>query len=66
MSERIDVIIERWTNLDKSTDYRWSVWRGGTRDEMGGPHPSAEASERDAVAFCRKNLKREPDRVERL
>ena len=66
MSDRIEVIVERWTNPDKSTDYRWSIWRAGTRVQMGGPHASAEASERDAVAFCRKNFQRAPDRIERL
>jgi len=66
MADRIEVIVERWTNLDKSTDYRWSVWRGGTRVEMGGPHPSAEASEDAAVEYCRKSFKRAPDRIERL
>ena len=66
MGDRIEVIVERWTNPDKSTDYRWSIWRAGARVQMGGPHPSAEASENDAVAFCRKNFQRAPDRIERL
>jgi len=66
MADRIEVIVERWTNLNKSTDYRWSVWRGGTRVEMGGPHASAEASEREAVEYCTRELKRAPDRIERL
>jgi hypothetical protein len=66
MGDRLEVIVERWTNQDKSTAYRWSIWRGGTRVQMGGPHPSAEASERDAVEFCRKNFQRAPDRIERL
>lgn len=66
MKNNLDIIIERWSNLDKSTDYRWSVWQGGSRVNMGGPHPSAEESEREAVTFCRKSLKREPDRIEHL
>ncbi len=66
MGDRIEVIVERWTNPDKSTDYRWSVWRAGNRVQMGGPHPTAEASEHDAVALCRKNFQRAPDRIERL
>jgi len=66
MGDRIEVIVERWSNADKSTDYRWSIWRGGNRVQMGGPHPSAEASEHDAVDFCRKNFQRPPDRIERL
>jgi len=66
MADRIEVIVERWSNLDKSTDYRWSVWRSGTRVQMGGPHASADASEREATEYCRKSFKRAPDRVERL
>jgi hypothetical protein len=66
MSDRIEVIVERWGNSDKTTDYRWSLWRAGTRVQMGGPHSSAEASERDAVEFCRENFQRAPDRIERL
>jgi hypothetical protein len=66
MAGGIEVIIERWTNLDKSVEYRWSVWHRGTRVQMGGPHPSAEASERDAVEFCRKRFECTPERIERL
>ena len=25
----LEVIIERWTNPDGSTDYMWSVWQSG-------------------------------------
>ena len=66
MAGRIDVIIERWGNANKSTDFRWSIWRDGARVQMGGPHASAEDSERDAVEFCRKEFQRTPDRIERL
>jgi hypothetical protein len=66
MGGRIEIVIERWVNLDKSTDFRWSVWRDGTRLQMGGPHPSLEASEQAATDFCRTSLGRDPDRVERL
>jgi hypothetical protein len=66
MGDRIEVIVERWSNPDKSTDYRWSVWRAGNRVQMGGPHDSADASEREAIEFCRKSFQRAPDRVERL
>jgi len=66
MDGRIEIVIERWVNLDKSTDFRWSVWRDGARLQMGGPHVSLEASEQDATEFCRKSLGRDPDRVERL
>jgi hypothetical protein len=66
MGDRLEVIVERWSNPDKSTDYRWSVWRGGQRVQMGGPHASADDSERDATEFCRKSFKRTPDRIEHL
>jgi len=66
MGDRIEVIVERWSNPDRSTDYRWSVWRGGSRVQMGGPHVSAAASEREAIEFCRKSFQRPPDRIERL
>jgi hypothetical protein len=66
MGDRIEVIVERWSNPDRSTDYRWSVWRGGSRVQMGGPHDSAAASEREAIEFCRKSFQRAPDRIERL
>jgi hypothetical protein len=66
MAGGIEVIIERWTNLDKSVEYRWSVWHLGTRIQMGGPNGSAEASEREAVEFCRKRFERAPERIEHL
>jgi len=66
MGGRIDVVIERWGNLDKSTQFRWSIWRDGARVQMGGPHPTAEESEAEAVDYCRRSLGRAPDRVERL
>jgi hypothetical protein len=62
----IEIIIERWTNLDKSTDYRWSVWRDGTRLQMGGPYPALVSTEQEALAYCRSKLRCEPDRIERL
>jgi hypothetical protein len=36
-----ELIIERWTNLNQSIDYRWSVWVDGRRVQMGGPHKTA-------------------------
>ena len=61
-----ELIIERWTNLNQSTDYRWSVWVEGKRVQMGGPHKTAEDSEREGKTYCRKSLARDPDRVTRL
>ncbi|MGH6931428.1 MAG: hypothetical protein ACREEE_03230 [Dongiaceae bacterium] len=62
----IEVIIERWTSLSKNTDFRWSVWRDGSRIQMGGPHGSCDESESEALAYCKTSLRRDPDRVERL
>ena len=39
-----ELIIERWTNLNQTTDYRWSVWVEGKRVQMGGPHKTADDS----------------------
>ncbi|MGH6961802.1 MAG: hypothetical protein ACREE7_15075 [Dongiaceae bacterium] len=62
----IEIIIERWNNLDKSIDFRWSVWRDGRRLQMGGPTSTAEASEAEALDYCRHSFGREPDRLTRL
>ncbi len=62
----IEVIIERWTSLSGSTDFRWSVWRDGSRIQMGGPHGSIEESEDQALDYCRTSLGCNPDRIERL
>ena len=51
-----ELIIERWTNLNQSIDYRWSVWVDGRRVQMGGPHKTADESEREGRANCRKEL----------
>jgi len=61
-----ELIIERWTNLNQSTDYRWSVWVDGKRVQMGGPHKAADESEREGRAYCREALAQQPDRVTRL
>jgi len=61
-----ELIIERWTNLNQSIDYRWSVWIDGRRVQMGGPHKTADESEREGLAHCQRNLAKRPDRVTRL
>jgi hypothetical protein len=62
----VELIIERWSSFDGSVDYRWSVWHDGKRVQMGGPHTTADASEADALGFCNKALRVQPDRVTRL
>ena len=61
----IELIVERWTQAGADV-YRWSLWVDGERAEMGGPHKTAEGSERDGGAFCRERFKRGPDRISRL
>ena len=62
----VEIVIERWTNADKSVDFRWSAWRDGRRIGMGGTHPTAEGSEAEARRFCLQELGGGPDRVTRL
>ena len=62
----IELIIERWTNLDGSSHYLWSVWEDGKRLEMSGRVAGAESAEALGRAWCQKSLGRGPDRVTRL
>lgn len=59
----LNVIVERWSNADGSTDYHWSVWQDGRRIQMGGKHGSAEAAEQEARLYCQQALAVEPDGV---
>ncbi len=61
-----EVMIERWSNRDGGDDFLWSVWRDGSRVQMGGPHPTAEAAEAAARAFCAGELGVEPERISHL
>jgi hypothetical protein len=40
----IEIMIERWTNAEGETDFRWSVWRDGFRIQMG---PEAHSTVED-------------------
>jgi hypothetical protein len=62
----VEIIIERWTDPDRSVQYRWSVWQEGRRVHMGGPHASPEQSDAEAHRFCREALECQPDRVTKL
>jgi hypothetical protein len=66
MHGRLEIIVERWTAGDGNTDFLWSLWRDGKRLTMGGSHPTAEAAEAEARAFCAERLGRAPDRITRL
>ena len=62
----IVVYIERWSGIDGSVQYPWSVWNDGHRLDMGGPFASPDEAQTEARAYCLRTLGREPDRVLRL
>jgi len=59
----IELMIERWDNLDGSSHYLWSVWQDGRRLEMSGRIAGAESAEALGRAWCEKSLGRGPDKV---
>ena len=62
----IEIIIERWSNRDGTTDFLWTLWRDGSRVHLGERHGNAESAEGDAIAFCHQAFGMQPDRVTRL
>ena len=62
----IEVMIERWTGADGTTDHVWSLWRDGSRLQIGNQHSSAEDAEAEARAFCLQALGAKPDRMTQL
>lgn len=62
----IELMIETWLNPGVAPAFRWSVWMDSKRVAMGGPHDAAAASEAEALEYCNRRLKREPDRITRL
>ena len=62
----VELIIERWGNLDGSEHFLWSVWQDGKRIEMSGRIASAAKAESEGRAWCKKALARAPDRVTQL
>ena len=63
----IEMMIERWTGSEGTTDYRWSVWKDGHRIEMGNrAFSNSDDCESEALEFCTKGLGRMPDKVTRL
>ncbi len=63
----IEVVIERWTNVEGKTDFRWSVWCDGYRIQMGeNVHSRADDCEAQALEFCWRDLGQKPDKVTRL
>ena len=66
-STMIEIVIERWTNAEGETDFRWSVWGEGCRIHMGkNTYSSTDDCEVEAVEFCWRELGRKPDKVTRL
>ena len=63
----IEIMIERWTNAEGKTDFRWSVWSNGSRIQIGPSlHSTVEDSEAEALEFCWRDLGHKPDKVTRL
>ncbi len=62
----IEVVLERWTGADGTTEYRWSVWQDGHRIEMGGrAFTDADDCETEAEFYV-KALGKKSDKVTRL
>jgi hypothetical protein len=59
----IELIIERWRNLDGSEHFLWSVWQEGKRVEMSGQLASAAVAETEGRSWCETTLARAPDRI---
>ena len=66
MGFMVELVIERWSNVDGSSHYLWSVWHDGKRLEMSGRIAAPESAEAQGRAWCEKSLGRSPDRVTRL
>jgi hypothetical protein len=62
----LELMIEAWVNPGVAPAYRWSLWAEGKRVAMGGPHNAAGESETEALEYCTRRLKRQPDRISRL
>ena len=62
----IEVMIECWTGADGTADHVWSLWRDGSRLQIGNRHSSIESAEAEARAYCLQTLGTEPDRMTRL
>ncbi len=60
----IEIVIERWTNAEGETDFRWSIWSDGNRIQIGqSPHSTTENCEAQALEFCWPKLGRKSDRT---
>lgn len=59
----IELIVERWSQRDGSTDWMWSIWQDGERKHMGTTHPDAESAKMEARAACHQIFGQAPDDV---
>ncbi|MEC7489999.1 MAG: hypothetical protein VYA17_10470 [Pseudomonadota bacterium] len=59
----IEIMIERWSQRDGSTDWLWSIWQDGERKHMGPSQPSVASAEMEARAGCQKLFGWVPDDV---
>ncbi len=67
ISTMIEIVIERRTNAEGETDFRWSVWSDGYRIQMGeNVRSRADDCEAQALEFCWRDLGHKPDKVTRL
>jgi len=62
----IELVIERWRNLDGSEHFLWSVWQEGKRVEMSGRLASAAKAEAEGRGWCEATFTRAPDRITQL
>lgn len=60
----IEIVIERSTNAEGELTYRWSVWNGDERMELGRTtHFSPAECESSAAEYCWRALGFKPDKV---
>ena len=59
----IEILFERWSQRDGSTDWLWSIWQDGERRHMGLPQQTADAAEIEARAACHKFMGKSPDAI---
>ena len=63
----IEIVIERGTNAQGKTVFRWSVWSDGDQIEMAqNTHSDADDCEAEAVEFCWRTLGQKPDQITKL
>ena len=59
----IEVMIERWSQRDGSTDWLWSIWQDGKRRHIGGAKADAGSAEMEARSTCQQTFGKTPDDI---